>query len=283
VAATDADGPPAPPGAATHAVVHVATIPMPADIGDFGSAGLDQLGSDDAFVVVFDHGPEAVGQPLFAREGMPRLLEPGDFDARTLQRALPGQVGMQSFFTESGRACCLYVVLGSQANSRRIVPRVNAVLADVQIEPEIAAAQAATPPPTVLEAITTDPELSEFARLLTRAGVADQLAGTGPLTVFAPTDTALRSATTLPAIEADAARLGRVVRFHIVADVVDIGSLAAQGTGASTSAATLEGHSITVTIGAHLARVEGVTVDPQRIVAGNGSVYTIAGLLEPPA
>src|SRR4029079_3793020 len=153
----------------------------------------------------------------------------------------------------------------------------------VQIEPEIAAAQAATPPPTVLEAITTDPELSEFARLLTRAGVADQLAGTGPLTVFAPTDTALRSATTLPAIEADAARLGRVVRFHIVADVVDIGSLAAQGTGASTSAATLEGHSITVTIGAHLARVEGVTVDPQRIVAGNGSVYTIAGLLEPPA
>ena len=87
----------------------------------------------------------------------------------------------------------------------------------------------------------------------------------------------------MPAIEADAARLGRVVRFHVVADVVDIGSLAAQGTGASRSAATLEGHPITVTIGIHEARVEGVIVDPQRIVAGNGSVYTIAGLLEPPA
>ncbi|HEX5096500.1 MAG TPA: fasciclin domain-containing protein [Acidimicrobiia bacterium] len=282
VAATDTDGPPAPPGAATHAVVHVATIPMPPDMGDFGSAGLDQLGRDDAFIVVFDHGPEAVGKALFGREGMPRLLEPGDFDSKTLQRALPGQSGVQSFFTESGRACCLYVVLGAHANSRRIVPRVNAVLADLQIEPEVAGAQSATPPPTVLEAIAADPDLSEFARLLTKAGIADQLTGAGPLTVFAPTTTALRDATNLPAIEADSARLGRVVRFHVVADVVDIGPLAAQGPGASTTAATLEGHPITVTIGAHEARVENVIIDPQRIVAGNGSVYTIAGLLEPP-
>jgi len=283
VAATDADGPPAPPGAATHAVVHVATIPMPPDIGDFGSAGLDQLGRDDAFVVVFDHGPDAVGTPLFAREGMPRLLEPGDFDPKTLQRRLPGQAGMQAFFTESDRACCLYVVLGSHANGPRIVPRVNAVLADLQIEPEVAGAQAAMPPPTVLEAITADPELTEFARLLTSAGVADQLAGAGPITVFAPTNAALQSATNLPAIERDAARLGRVVRFHVVANVIDIGSLAAQGAGASQTATTLEGHPTTVTIGTHEARVEGVLIDPQRIVAGNGSVYTIAELLEPPA
>ncbi len=282
VAAAAADGPSAPPGAATHAVVHVSTIPMPPDIGDFGSAGLEQLGRDDAFVVVFDHGPDAVGQPLFAREGMPRLLEPGDFDTRTLQRSLPGQAGLQAFFTESGRACCLYVVLGSQANSSRTVSRVNAVLADLQIEPEIAGAQAAMPPPTVLEAMTSDPDLSEFTRLLTKATLADQLTGTGPFSVFAPTNTALQRATNLPAIEADAAQLARVMRFHVVAGVVDIGPLAAQGAGATTSAATLEGHPITVTIGTHEARVEGVIVDPQRIVAGNGSVYTITGLLVPP-
>ena len=282
VAATDADGPPAPSGAATHAVMHAATIPMPTDIGDFGSSGLDRLGNDDAFIVVFDHGPDSVGQPLFAREGMPRLLEPGDFDPKTLQRRLPGQAGMQAFFTENGRACCLYVVLGSHANGRRIVPRVNAVLSDLQIEPEVAGAQAAAPPPTALEAVASDPELSGFARLLTSAGIADQLAGAGPFSVFAPTDASLQSATNLPAIEADAARLARVVRFHVVADVVDLGSLAAQGAGTTASATTLEGHPITVTIGTHEARVEGVLIDPQRIVAGNGSVYTIAGLLEPP-
>ena len=128
--------------------------------------------------------------------------------------------------------------------------------------------------------------MSVFAGPFAIAGCLLAIAGVAKATQPAATAgalAALRSATTLPAIEADAARLGRVVRFHIVADVVDIGSLAAQGRGASTSATTLEGHSITVTIGAHLARVEGVTVDPQRIVAGNGSVYTIAGLLEPPA
>ena len=118
VAATAADGPPAPPGAATYAVVHVTTVPMPPDIGDFGSSGVDRLGPNDAFVVVFDHGHDAVGKPLFARQGMPRVLEAGDFAPNVLQRSLPGQAGMQTFFTESGRACCLYVVLGSYANSR---------------------------------------------------------------------------------------------------------------------------------------------------------------------
>jgi uncharacterized surface protein with fasciclin (FAS1) repeats len=283
VGAASADGPPAPPGATTHAVVHAATIPMPPDIGDFGSSGVDHLGPNDAFVVVFDHGPAAVGQSLFAREGMPRLLEPGDLDPNVLQRTLPGQSGMQAFFTESGRACCLYVVLGSHSNSRRVVPRVNQVLADLQIEAEVGALTAPIPPPTVVDAITSDPEVSGFARLLTEAepAVRDALTGPGPVTVFAPTNAALAQATNLAAIERDAARLTRVVRFHIVADVVDIGQLAAQQ--ATASPTTIEGHAVTVTTGQHEAYVQGVLVDPRRIVAGNGSVYTIAALLEPPA
>ena len=46
---------------------------------------------------------------------------------------------------------------------------------------------------------------------------------------------------------------------------------------------TLEGHRVTVTAEANGARIENVSVDAHRIVAGNGSVYTIDGLLEPPA
>jgi uncharacterized surface protein with fasciclin (FAS1) repeats len=283
VAAADADGPPAPAGATTHAVVHASTIPMPPDIGDFGSAGVDQLGPNDAFVVIFDHGPDAVGQSLFSREGMPRLLEPGDFDPNVLQRSLPGQSGLQAFFTESGRACCLYVVLGSHANSKRVVPRVNQVLADLQIEEEIGGTVVAVPPPTVLDAITADPDVSTFGRLLARANATtrDVLTGPGPVTVFAPTDAALAQAASLPAIERDPTRLARVLGFHIVADVVDIGQLAAQGAGAT--AATLEGHTVTVTTGQHEAHVEGVLIDPHRVVAGNGSVYIIGALLEPPS
>jgi len=280
VAVSAADGPPAPAGAATQAVVHAATIPMPPDTGDFGSSGVEALGPDDAFVVVFDHGPGSVGAPLFARAGMPRLLEPGDFDPNVLQRWVAGQAGLQTFFTESGRACCLYVVIGSYANRSRVTARVNELLADLQIEPEAAPAVLATPPPTVLEAMTTDPALSVFSQLVTQADVAAQLVGPGPVTVFAPTDAALAKASDLAAIRNDPLRLGRVVRFHIVAGVVDIGSLAAQQQ--KESAVTLEGHSMTVTVGAHEAHVEDVAIDPLRIIADNGSVYTIAGLLEPP-
>jgi uncharacterized surface protein with fasciclin (FAS1) repeats len=200
-----------------------------------------------------------------------------------LQRSLPGQSGLQAFFTESGRACCLYVVLGSHANSKRVVPRVNQVLADLQIDEEIGGTAVAVPPPTVLDAITADPDVSTFARLLTRADAATRnlLTGPGPVTVFAPTDAALAQAANLSAIERDPTRLARVLGFHIVADVVDIGPLVAQGAGATPT--SLEGHTLTVTTGQHEAHVEGALVDPHRVVAGNGSVYTIGALLEPPA
>jgi uncharacterized surface protein with fasciclin (FAS1) repeats len=283
-------GPPAPPGASTYAVVHVASVPMPPDIGDFGSSGVDRLGADDAFVVVFDHGPDAVGKPLFERQGLPRVLDAGDFAPDVLQRSLAGQAGLQAFFTESGRACCLYVVLGSYANRGRVVPRVNEVLADLEIEPTAATPPPPTtsppttvpiPPTTVFIALGTDPTLSQFAQLVERAGLTDRLAGPGPLTVFAPSDDALRNATNLPAIERDPTRLSRVVAFHVVADVVDVGQLTAQR--ASTTVMTLEGHTITVTTDVNHAEIENVAIERQRIIAGNGSLYTIDGLLEPPS
>ena len=298
VAATEADGPPAPPGAATYAVVHVSTVPMPPDIGDFGSSGVDRLGPNDAFVVVFDHGPGAVGRPLFEPRGMPRDLDAGDFSPNVLQRSLSGQAGLQAFFTESGRACCLYVVLGSYANRSRVVPRVNEVLADLEIDPVGAPPPSTTtsttspststttttapvPPTTVLIALHTDPAVARFAQLVEQAGLDDRLSGPGPLTVFAPTDDALRSNTDLDAIERDPNRLNRVVEFHVVADVVDVGQLVAQH--ATTTVMTLEGHTVTVAAHGKGAQIENATIDPQRIVAGNGSLYTIDDLLEPPA
>lgn len=279
VAATAGDGAPAPPGETTHAVVHVASVPMPPDLGDFGSAGVDRLGPTDAFIVVFDYGPHAVGAPLFARAGMPRALEPGDFAPNVLQRSLPGQSGYQAFFTENGRACCLYVVLGSHANRRQTVPRVNTVLAGLQIGVEVQLV-APVPPATVLAVLTDDPTLSGFARLVARAGLAGELRHPGPLTVFVPTDGALARVAHLPEIERDAPRLERVVRFHVVPGVVDVGQLVA--TRSSASATTLAGRSLRVDGSGPRPEVEGVAIDPARIIAGNGSVYTIAGLLEPP-
>jgi len=119
-------------GEETHTVVHLATFPMPEARGDFGAGVTELMRSPDVFVVLFEYGPDAVGAPLFAAQGVPRL-DASMFTSKRLQRALPGQLGCQLFFTEAGRAFCLYVVAGSRAYLPRIITQVNAVLERLEL------------------------------------------------------------------------------------------------------------------------------------------------------
>ncbi|HEX5615923.1 MAG TPA: hypothetical protein VFZ83_12295 [Acidimicrobiia bacterium] len=121
------------PGERTYPVVHLATVPLPEERGDFGGFVVDTLAGDDVFVTLFEYGPESVEKPLFATRGLPRQLRADHFSPRRLQRSLPGQTGCQIFFTEGGRAFCLYVVLGDRRQLARGVARVNALLADVRV------------------------------------------------------------------------------------------------------------------------------------------------------
>jgi len=129
------------PGGATafvaqpHPVLHAANFALPEERGDFGSGAVELMGGRDVFVVLFEYGPEATSTPLFAAIGMPRTLAPSDFDESMLRQGIRGQAGFQTFFQESGRAFCLYVVLGASAARNVLVPVVNQVLATVRIDP----------------------------------------------------------------------------------------------------------------------------------------------------
>lgn len=116
----------------TRAVVHLASFPLPERRGDFGSGVTQLMRSEDVFVVLFEYGPESLGTPLFAGQGVPRV-DASMFHSKRLQRPLPGQVGCQVFFTEANRPFCLYVVAGSRAHLPRIVQQVNVVLDQVEI------------------------------------------------------------------------------------------------------------------------------------------------------
>jgi hypothetical protein len=139
VQGTSTDGPvagaAAPSGEQVHPVVHVATIPLAADVADFASDAVDGLGPADAIVVLKEFDPSETRFVLFGARGMPRALDPDWFDPSSLQRTLPGQAGLQRFFQDGGRAFCLYVVLGAFARRNDVVPRVNEVLATIQIDP----------------------------------------------------------------------------------------------------------------------------------------------------
>jgi hypothetical protein len=120
-------------GERTFPVLHLASFPLPDERDDFGGNVTSRMRASDVFVTLFEYGPESVGQRLFAAQGVPRVA-PGMFASQRLQRPLPGQVGCQQFFTEGGRAFCLYVVSGSRASLPQAVARVNAALGALHIE-----------------------------------------------------------------------------------------------------------------------------------------------------
>lgn len=120
-------------GAREPTVLQVASFPMPAERGSFGSGAVELMGNRDIFITLFEYGPENPGAALFANP-VPRVVHPGDFARNALQIGAAGQSGLQYFFTHSGRAFCLYIVLGSHVDRNGLVAQVNSVLATLDIQ-----------------------------------------------------------------------------------------------------------------------------------------------------
>jgi hypothetical protein len=120
------------PNEQSRSVMHIASFPLPEERGDFGVGVTDLMRSGDAFVSLFEYGPESVGQPLFAAQGVPRLTA-DHFSPRRLQRSLPGQVGCQLFFTANVRPFCLYIVIAGRIHVRALVNELNAMLQQLDL------------------------------------------------------------------------------------------------------------------------------------------------------
>jgi hypothetical protein len=130
----------------TYPVAHFATFALPAEVGDFGGGAVNLMGASDIFATLFEYGPESVGKPLFARQGLPRSLTSADFRPYVLRRGLGGHSGTQWFFTEAGRPFTLYVVLGSHVQRIALVPRVNDLIGKLAISPSAPAAASPSAP-----------------------------------------------------------------------------------------------------------------------------------------
>jgi hypothetical protein len=123
-----------PEPVAPRVLLHAANFALPAERGDYGSGAVEQMGKRHVFVSLVEFDRAAAGSALFQRTGVPRRLRPGDFHPEALQRPQQGQGGHQSFFTEAGRAFCIYVVLGSHRLAKLLVPVVNDILATIEID-----------------------------------------------------------------------------------------------------------------------------------------------------
>lgn len=156
-------------------------------------------------------------------------------------------------------------------------PSVSASEAAAEESGDMAADPAAAG--TIVDVATAAGQFSTVLAAAQAAGLVDTLNGEGPFTVFAPTDEAFAA---LPAGLVDALLLPenkdvltKILTYHVVPGTV----MAADVTDGEV--ATVEGQNVT------LSTADGVTVNGAKViqadvVASNGVIHVIDGVIIPP-
>lgn len=135
----------------------------------------------------------------------------------------------------------------------------------------------ASAPNTVGGVVAKTKNLSTFNQLVADAGMAATLNGSGPYTVFAPSDAAFQAlpAKTRDALKNDKEQLKAVLSYHIVPAHVTSSAKAGK-------LKTLQGSDIALARAADFVTVEDALVEQADLKAGNGVVHVIDRVLVPP-
>ncbi len=133
-------------------------------------------------------------------------------------------------------------------------------------------------PVSVADSIANNPSLSTFNGLLKQAELSATLQGTGPFTVFAPSNDAFKTlpAKTMDDLTKDPAKLKGVLSFHVVA-----GKLTAAEVRNST-VKTLNGANVALAKAGDFVTIENAVVQSADIPATNGVIHVIDSVLLPP-
>ena len=134
-------------------------------------------------------------------------------------------------------------------------------------------------PVSVADTIATDPNLSTLNGLVQSAGLTETLKGTGPFTVFAPTNEAFRavSAKTLESLGKDPVALKGVLTYHVLATqilAVDVKNSKIKTVNGAELELNKAGDFVTVG--------ESGIVTKANVTASNGVVHVIDAVLLPP-
>ena len=123
-------------------------------------------------------------------------------------------------------------------------------------------------------------QFKTLAKLLTRAGLTDELQQPGPFTVFAPTDAAFKKVPkrTLNVLLHNKAKLKAVLLYHVVA-----GKVTAADVVTYSSARTLDGRSVRIRVSGENVFVNRAKVTKPDVMASNGVIHVINRVLIPPA
>jgi uncharacterized surface protein with fasciclin (FAS1) repeats len=131
----------------------------------------------------------------------------------------------------------------------------------------------------IVEVAVAAGQFKTLTSLLQQTGLDKTLAESGPYTVFAPTDEAFAKVPkkTLDSLAANPDQLKAVLLYH-VAD----GEVKAADVATTSSVATLNGASLPIKADDSVVRVGGAKVIQADVMATNGVIHVIDGVLIPP-
>ncbi|MDA7578384.1 fasciclin domain-containing protein [Flavobacteriales bacterium] len=137
-----------------------------------------------------------------------------------------------------------------------------------------------TPSNTIYDIVSNSPDHTTLKVAVDACALDGVLSGSGPYTLFAPTDAAfnLLPAGTVAALLNDIPQLTNILKHHVVADSVMSTMLSN-----NQVVTTLLGTDITVTINANGVFIDNAQVIVADLVADNGVVHVIDAVLLPPA
>ena len=168
----------------------------------------------------------------------------------------------------------------------RLIPALAAVAAAGAITAAPAMAQhssmPAKPTQNIVQLAASNPQFSTLVSLVKEAGLVKTLSGKGPFTVFAPTNAAFAKvpAETLAALKADPDKLRSVLTYHVVAGKVPASQVVTLN---GKSVKTVEGSTVRITVKGKSVRVNDAKVTKTDLMAKNGVIHVINGVLIPPA
>lgn len=134
---------------------------------------------------------------------------------------------------------------------------------------------------TIVGVAASNPDFSTLVTAVTEAGLVDTLNSEGPFTVFAPTNEAFAAlpAGQLDALLANKEQLAAVLTYHVVA-----GKVMASDVVNLTSATSVQGEPITITVAADGGvKVNDANVTATDIEASNGVIHVIDKVILPPS
>jgi len=142
-----------------------------------------------------------------------------------------------------------------------------------------------TPPQTITDAVVANTSFNLLEAAVVRAGLATTLSGTGPFTVFAPTDAAFQAAgfADVAAVNAaPVATLNSILLYHVVSGTAVSAAAIQAGQNPLPTAGTGNAP-IYVTKAGTAVSVNGSRVQQADVQASNGVIHVIDRVLLPPA